>query len=412
MLQQFLNNNFIQITEDQNLDKLKKASDEILKKLSKDKNKIIEYSLVAIDPDIPADNEIINEVKSIVIKHWNTFSSNAKDTPIVYIRAVILEALEALIKDNTNALIVWFGLRNLITHFNLNGKERDLISDFLLGIGNKLEEEAIQNWSPPSEVNLSKIAFELKSINSNLIDTEELHKAFREAVIHNGWGLDGQNPHAPHQGNVEWSKFFSQKGATGIADVINNALKQKTKDITTNFNQVQEKLNTAVSNIQEELLLRNALFQIRTNLLWWKEAGYSNSLGVSYSSSKDGLVHLAIAKDYAQYIPLVYPVSVEFFLLEALKTFSNNSGTQIKLSEFLDAISSDLDTAKKLFKEPVPTENRQSLISFIAGFVHGKYQADQLKSKVGLPLTTEISFADITVWLFHDNQVQKLINTK
>lgn len=412
MLLQFLNNNFIQVADDQTLTKLKKASDAIQKKLNKNKSLIIDYGLVAIDPDIPADNEIINEVKEIIIKYWNTFSSNAKDTPIVYIRAVILDALEILANDRINALIIWFSLKNLVTKFNLNDKERELISNFLLGIGNKLEEEAIQKWSTPLDVNLSKFAFELKSINTSAIDSEELHKALREAVIHSGWGLDGQNPHMPHQGNVEWSRFFSQKGSTGIAEVINNAIKQKTKDITANFTHVQEKLNAAVTSIQEELLLRNVLFQIRTNLIWWKEASYSNSLNTSYKSLKDGSIYLAIAKDYSQYIPSVYPVSVEYFLVEALKTISNNSEKNIEISVFLEAITADLITVKKLLKEPESTTNRQTLLSFISGYAHGRYHADQFKSLVGLEPSTEISYSDLTLWLFHDNQVNKIINTK
>jgi hypothetical protein len=412
MLQQFLNNNFIQITEDENLNKLKKASDKVLKKLVKDKTKVIEYTLVAIDPEIPADNGIINEVREIVIESWNTFSSNAKDTPIVYIRAVILEALEELAKDPINGTLIWFTSKNLLNKFNINDKEKPLLSEFLLNIGNKIESNAVQNWSAPQNVKLEKIIFELKSISADVIDPAELQKRLRMASVHSGWGFDGLNPHTQATNNAEWPKFFSESAGASISELINASIKQKTKDITANFTQVKEKLNEAVNNIQEELLLRNVLFQIRTNLLWWKEAGYSASLDTGYKAISNGTFQLAVAKDYSHYIPHEYPVSVEYFLAEALKVFSEHGNDSLKISDFISAVQSDADNAKKLFKEPTNLEGRQLLINFIAGLVYGKYNANQFKTVVGISEATEISSADLTTWLFHDNQILKLVNTK
>jgi len=50
MIQEYLNEQFIQTTEDANFEKLKKTCADVAKKISKDKAKILNYSLIAFDP--------------------------------------------------------------------------------------------------------------------------------------------------------------------------------------------------------------------------------------------------------------------------------------------------------------------------------------------------------------------------
>jgi hypothetical protein len=52
MIQDYVNANLLSITADEDFKKLKKASEEIAKKLLKNKTKIVSYTLSAIDPDI------------------------------------------------------------------------------------------------------------------------------------------------------------------------------------------------------------------------------------------------------------------------------------------------------------------------------------------------------------------------
>jgi hypothetical protein len=99
ILQEYLNLQFIPLDDDSALDKLKKASAEIAKKLQKDKTKIIPYTLVALDPQVPADDSTLVEVKETVIKQWSVFATKASDCLVTYLRAVILEALQN-ISDN------------------------------------------------------------------------------------------------------------------------------------------------------------------------------------------------------------------------------------------------------------------------------------------------------------------------
>ena len=141
MLKEFLEHQFIHISEDENLAKLNKASAEIVKTLQKNKAKIISYTLVALDPLVSPKTIEINEVSEIISnKHWRTFIPNTKDTPVTYIRAVMLEVLKRLANDIELACLIWLTGRNVIRYYNL-GREKELLASFLLELGNRIERE-------------------------------------------------------------------------------------------------------------------------------------------------------------------------------------------------------------------------------------------------------------------------------
>lgn len=132
MLQEFLDANLLPITDESYFEKIKKTADEISKKLTKSKAKVLSYTLTALDPEVPADNPDVNEVKELITKNWSTFSTNSKDTPVTFIRAVILEALQAVSIETSYACLIWLTGRNIQQQFKLIGKEKELVQSFLL----------------------------------------------------------------------------------------------------------------------------------------------------------------------------------------------------------------------------------------------------------------------------------------
>ncbi len=166
MLQKYLNGNLLNVTDDDDHKKLSKASDDLTKKLVKNKAKIALFTLIAIDPDISPENPAVIEVRELIIKHWTTFSANAKDTALVFIRAVILESLKSLLETDGFAEIIWFASRNIIKYRKLTGKEKEVIFEFLSEIGKSLNKAAIDSWAIDSEVSTAE-QIELKI----LIDT-------------------------------------------------------------------------------------------------------------------------------------------------------------------------------------------------------------------------------------------------
>jgi hypothetical protein len=352
MLQEFLSSNFITLTEDANLIKLKKASDELVKKLQKTKSKVIPYTLVALDPDIPADNQDVAEVSEVITKHWPTFAGNSKDTPLTYIRAVMLQALETISADVNIACLIWLSGRNIVRRYNL-GKQKNLLTTFIESIGNTIEGESAAKWSLPGESKLEKSSLDVKSLSGEAIDKAELDKILKE---------------------------------------------------------VRVAINKLLGESQNEIEQRRVL-QLRTHLLWWKEACYSPSLNRSYRELNPGVLQIILASDYSSYIPSIFPLSVDYFLRETSLDLTLREDKKYKLSDLFKLIDSSIEL-KEMFSGYVAEQRRISLLDFVKGIAIGVYNTKQLKILVGLKETEEIALSEFSVWIFHELLAQKIINSK
>lgn len=364
MIQEYLNEQFIKTSDDANFEKIKKVSIELATRISKDKSKILAYSLVAFDPEISADNNYIIEVKKLIIEIWPTFSSSSKDTKLTIIRAIILESLEITSKEISYACIIWFTIRNSFRHFSL-GREEKILSTFVKQLGNRIEAKVSDSWSfsPDHEIDISKVA-------STLIKPSDLAK---------------------------WMDDSIPTGTRNRPDLINKALQGHLLDL---------KLN------QVQFLNVLSLMQMRTQLLWWKEAGYSPLLRGSYKGVNNGQLQLTLALDYSNFIPEMYPMSVDYFLLETHKYFSKVEDKKTKILDFLKMIEQCSFELKKNISEFVSDNDRISFANFIQGLVYGKYEAKQFKKLVGVADTAELYLEEFALWLFHDLHSIKLTEKK
>src|SRR5690606_1204813 len=107
-----------------------------------------------------------------------------------------------------------------------------------------------------------------------------------------------------------------------------------------------------------------------------------------------------------------YPVSVDYFLIETLKCLSINADKKIKISDFLLMVEQSNSVLENFIPNFTSEYERISFANFIQGFIHGKYQAKQFKSLVGVSDSTELTLIEITLWLFHDLHSIKLSISK
>ncbi len=414
MLQNFLDLNFIQIKEDENLAKLRKASGELAKILSKNKAKIISYTLIALDPDVKANNCDLNEAKKIIIKNWKTFVTNSGDTPITIIRAVILEALETMTKEISYACIIWFAGRNVIKHYKL-GRESELLNKFLLDLGNKIEKEAIESWALPGESKLENLNIDTKELTGVEVNKAILQKYLEDASGPANRGghsnYESPNPHWPNAGN-NWAFEFAPRAALGIANALDKVLKEQVKAVKINDSQIEKAVNKVLIQTQVEIFQKNSQLQMRSQLLWWKEACYSESFKQSYRELKDGLLQLALANDYSSYMPFIYPTSADYFLKETHRVLISEDCKRMKISEILNLIKAAGEEIKAVFIDNKTEEERISLMNFVEGLVWNRYELKHFKNLVGISDTDEITLDEFTLWIFHDLQALKIINNK
>ena len=120
ILQTYLNEQHIKVADETSVDNLKKAISEVKKHLTKKKTEIIPFTLVALDLKVKDTDPVVVQVEKIIIKHWKTFTNSVKSTndkSTTYVRAVILESLNQLSKNDTStAALVWLTARDVIEY--------------------------------------------------------------------------------------------------------------------------------------------------------------------------------------------------------------------------------------------------------------------------------------------------------
>jgi len=415
MLQNYLNANLLSLTDDGDFKKLKKSADDISKKLAKNKAKIVSYTLSAIDTNISVGNAEIIEVKDVIIKNWSTFTTNAKDSPLTFIRAVMLEALNIISENINHSLLIWFASRNIVQYHKLIGKEKEMILEFISKLGNDINQKANREWALANNDLLSKISFELKEISAYLINKDMLQKHLEDASgQHNEQGTansDSPNQYWPNSG-ASWSYQFAPKAAQGIKSAIDPSLRAIASVVNENKNTIQNSLNKALEQVQKEVSNRSKSLQLRSELLWWKEAGYSPSKDRSYDELDKSILGIVLAYDYSSFIPVIYPKSVDYFLKETYKGLKGSTGEVLTLEDFLKAVQDHKEELKSIFLEEEVLADKSTLLNFINGLIWNKHQLAQFEELVGIPLNIKLAPNELTTWLFHDFQLVKILNKK
>jgi len=415
MIQEYLNANLLSLVNDEDFKKLKKSADDITKKLVKNTNKIVSYTLTAIDPDISADNIDIVEVKEIIIKNWSTFVTNAKDTPLTYIRAVILESLKDLAENEKLSLFLWFASRNVIQYLKLIGNEKEIVMNFVTKLGNNINDRANEDWSLSESKKLEQIKIELKEISRYAINDESLVKYLQDAVgPHNSESVanyTSPNPHWPNSG-PSWSYEFPSRASKGIKNVIDLSLKAIVQITNENTSSIKSSLDEILKQLQNEVLEKSKSLRMRSELLWWKEAKYSHSIDKSYNSLDVNMLCVVLAHDYSNFIPPVYPKSVDYFLKETYAGIKKDIGEEIKIGDSLQGIHACSDELKKIFPETEILKGKSTLLNFVICLIWNKCDLNEFENLVGIPLDIKISDSDLVTWLFHDFQLNEILNTK
>lgn len=419
ILQTFLDNRFIKTDEPEHIAKLEKASSDIQKQLSKKKTKIISYTLVALDPTISDKDPIIGEVEALIIKQWTTFKNSVqktRDKPIVYIQAVILDALNKLSKDENLAAIIWHTGCNIINYYKLAGQE-EVLTHFLLEIGKKVEEAGRKSWSISDNVQFDdndSIELTLPKIIQGKVGESELQDHLKAGAVHSGWvdqAGGGENPHTQAQNDWNWPKFFSERAGSGIAKAINAALSTQNKSIISIAKYMQEAVDNHLVHASSIVVQSSLALSKRSSLLWWKQSLYSSSLDSSYRILDPLVLTIAMAVDLADNVFPVYPKSVDFLLQETLRdVLGDETDTKIALAELLEQLSNtENNLLNDLYNE---SESRKSLGACMANMMKGQMNANELFKHTGLEKKAELSLQELTVWLFHDLHANTLANTK
>jgi len=431
ILQTYLNEQHIKTDVPANIDSLNKAVKEVIKYLKRKKIKsdFIPYTLVALDPKVKDIDPVVQQVETIIIKNWPAFKNSVtatNDTSTTYVRAVILESLSQLSKDDVaTAALVWLTARDVIGHYQLDTEENS-IRALLQELADRVEENGQAAWGISHKPQASKfngVEIFISEEKAAKIDEESLKEQLLDAMVHSQWSPNaggGKNPHTQAQNSWQWPKFAAENSATGIAKAVNSALSQQAKSLSTISSSIQKSMDDYFAQLQpffEEVnhSIANSITanNKRSELLWWKQSLYSRSLNVSYRSLDQLNAAVCMAYDLAELVEPIYPESLDYLLRETLKDVHGDLATEEHpLTEWLEdsrSLPENIQSALKAYAEQ--GEQRKSLLSAWGNTLYSS-EPTSFFIETGIDKKAKLTASDLAVWLFHGLQAQKLATDK
>ncbi|GAB2690486.1 hypothetical protein GCM10027037_11910 [Mucilaginibacter koreensis] len=418
-LQLFLDARLFTIAEDNSTYQFLTATIPVFEKsLLKTKSKIIASTLVALDQDIPHDDPILEEVEDLLKKKWQLLRNKYPERPKTLLRAIILEALHSVTKQNPElANIIWLTGSNYFQFVN-ERPESALLKDWLSAIGAIAEEISTKEW---------ELVDNAKSINIPEFTIGKLqltNVSFEKGVIKNGLNeasMNGEqitqntsNGHYNNQGwgnlRQEWVDQFSAKASETFFTVFSNGFNSLTKAL--NNLQIDKPINDFFTAFRNDLtktltstLKSTEKLRLRSHILWWKEALYSNSGNMSYREMTAPLISLSMAKDLGESIPPLYPISVDYILRETVLTCIKEDEKKT-FNQLLNEFSNlNIDYSLNLIEEKV---GRISITQFLQLLVIKKETITNFKQRTGIDESIAINYAGLAVIILHDIQSNKI----
>ncbi|MGN7722278.1 GTPase-associated system all-helical protein GASH [Chitinophaga sp. 22620] len=420
ILQSFLDNQFIRLEDDADHEKLKKAVEDLKKKWGKDKKKIIRATMVALDPDVDSADSLVQEVQAAIIQKWATFinsSTRTKDTPLTYIRSVILEVLQRLAASDIDyAALIFYSGQNTIRYYRLD-REAPVLRTFIGDLSSLVEKAAQKLWQDMGTVDLPPFNHPpaQKITDLSEVNKDELNTILLDASLYSGWGRGGKNPGAPNNGH-QWAEFFSKTAAEGLAMQLNKVLANPQKYNAQTEAQLKAYfavLPSYFKQVSESLEQSYWALNFRNKLLWWKAALYSSKLSTSYRSLPPIVAAGAMAADLCTEVPELHPISVDYFLRE---TLHDVLGVQASKPQPLNVLLTEIKAHRAPFLKLLPAMDllpaRFPLIAFIRNYLDDALPLDQLSVTTGIAANAEVSLSDLSVWCLHDLQANHLSTVK
>lgn len=424
LLQTYLTNQFIKTDDDGNIAHLKKAIIEVVKRLEKKKAKIIPYTLVAMDPLISETDPVVIEVEKIIISKWSAFKNSidrTREKPTTYVRAVVLDALRQLAKSNEDyAAMIWHTSRDISKYYDQVG-EIETIYDFLQHLANQTEKGGQLLWGETQEAQLPDFSIPEIEVDSKVVSEKYLIERLRAAAgphWHEGGSnikSENANEHWPSQ-NAPWITMFGNIAGKTIAKSVNSVLSAQNKSIEALAQEINISLQGLIPFIVEikDVIISNVqATNKQSKLLWWKQALYSPNLKKSYRSLEPVNAAIIMAVDLASMVDPIYPHSVDFLLMETLKSVHDDQIDKLEpLSHWIE-LASSLDENEVAMLQHLTNEGegRKPLGTALANSLNGITSAD-IFTETGIIKEATLSLGDLAVWVFHDLQAAKIAQTK
>ena len=335
---------------------------------------IVPFTYTALLPDVDDQDPALEKTLDFLKAEWKTYASVSMASPKVMLRAIVFDALLANAEsDDATKSALALLLASALPHLSV-GKEKDVwktaLDDLLLAVERKAEVA----WTVPSrisvpafpKIDVPKIRF---SVKGREVDQQALEKGMHAAAgptDAEGQSTNG-NPHWPNSAD-SWSHEFAPLAASAISKTISAATGAKTALADTEA--LAKALTGAIVNHLESFVDQIAStthgVEMRSRLLWWKEALVSPSAHVSYREIDRKAAPGLMAYDYQAVLPSLAPASVSAFLLETVRTLHPDKEVA-PLVEWLQALAKEphAEALREAIREVAFADGYRPLVSLV-----------------------------------------------
>lgn len=335
---------------------------------------IIPFTYAALVPKVADQNPAIVKTVSLLKEEWKTYASISMGSPKVMLRAIILEALlqNASSDDPTKSLLALL-LTSTLPHLSV-GKEEEVWTKALDELLSAVETNAEATWTVPSQItvppfpriDVPAVRF---SVKAGEVDQEALLQGIHAAAgpaYADGKQTSG-NPHWPNAAEL-WSYEFAPRAASAIGEAISKATNAKTG--LAKPEALVEALTGAIATYLESFALNLAStthgVEMRSRLLWWKEALVSPSARISYREVDPKAAPGLMAYDYQAVLPSLAPASVTVFLTETVRTLQSDEEASPLVEWFQAlAVSPHAEALRATIRETTFAEGYRPLVSLV-----------------------------------------------
>jgi len=404
--------------DDAKLKKLQETASDLASALKQTPSKTSSFALIAFDPASPEDDPVIAEVCNALKVRWPTYINTFSGTPMLVLRALLLDALVQAANDEKVGVAFVASARNVLP-FVEAGNEQKIWAEAVLEIESRVDARAEAEWATPDSINAPDLKYtapptvELPS-QTLTINTESLTAALSAAAAPSGTGPN-KNRYWAHGDPQNWANDFGRLATQAIAQAI-NAASEDAQGAPVDLAEPLKALSRAVvTHAGDTLKLVSAAtagLQRRTNLIWWKETLYSPSARVSYRALPASTVGALMALDLHQQVPTFSPVSVSAFLSETVLSLASiELEKKQSLRELVgEAIkSAELSPLRAVARQLIPQPVGRGPILGLLAEQEGALAIDdtQFRARVGVPADTALNISEWAAWIFRELQATR-----
>ncbi|MYB26248.1 MAG: hypothetical protein F4X32_01945 [Candidatus Dadabacteria bacterium] len=376
---------------------------------------IVPFTYAALLPDVSDKDPAIEKTTALLRKEWKTYPSLSMSSPKVMLRAIILDALLANAEsDDVTKSALALLLASALPHLSV-GKEEEVWKTALDELLDAVERNAEIAWTVPSwisvpdfpKINVPAIRIPAKS---GKVDKKALEKGMLAAAgpqDAEGRSTNG-NRYWPTHGDP-WSYDFAPHAALAISEAISGAV--DTKPVSVKTEPLVEALTGAIVNHFESFIGQLAStmhgVEMRSRLLWWKEAFVSPSARISYRDIDRKAAPGLMAYDYQAVLPSLAPSSVSAFLIETVRMLLPEDEAA-PLVEWLQALAAlpHAEALRSTIREIVFADGYRPLVSLIT---LDKPRAKSIKERTVFTPDLSLTASQFGLLIFLELQAMKAV---